>query len=494
MDCIMDTDFSQYKNIFKHSAIYGLGNLSTKVVSFILLPVFTRFLLPSDYGIIELLTITSSIIVVILNFGMNTAIFKSYFNYEEEEKKRLVLSTAFFYSIVVTLTFLAILLSQASSFSSMLFGKTAYTPHIRLMLFSAFFSTVMLVPLAVLRAEERSVLYIGFTVTQVTLMLALNIYFVVVLKMGVLGILWGSVISGGLVYAGGLLYLLRRIRLEFSWYELKVMLAFGSPLIAAALANKVLTSADRYLLKYLADLHEVGLYSLGYKISSVMLVFVVQPFALAWPVVMFKLAKKEGAKKIYGNVLTYYVLVASWIALALSIFSREVIAVMAPPVYRDAYRVVPMLTVAALFSGVFYIVNVGLNLEKKTGYFPFIIGGAAAFNIAANYLLIPKFGMMGASFATALSQILIVAVTFKVSNRFYSVKYDVRRIAKVGATTIALFFAAMAVPASSIPVSVAVHALLLLSYPLILYLIGFYHPEELQAIREYATRFVRRRR
>ncbi|MBN1163705.1 MAG: oligosaccharide flippase family protein, partial [Candidatus Krumholzibacteriota bacterium] len=403
----MKGDFSQYKNVLKHSVIYGFGNLSTKIVGFLLLPVFTKFLLPADYGVLEIITITSSIIVVILNFGMSTAIFKSYFNYDSEKKRRLVISSAFYFCVTVTVILSAAMLSGAPLFSRVLFGNTDYIPHFRLMILSSFFAAGLLVPLAVLRAEERSFLYICFTFSQIFLMLMLNIYFVVVLKLGVLGILLGGAISGCLIYLTGLIFVFRKIKWVFSRSELKLMLTFGTPLIAASLANKVLTGADRYLLKYLSDLHEVGLYSLGYKISSIMIVFVVQPFSLAWPVIMFKLAREEGAAVVYRNVLTYFITAASLIALGLSVFSREVITLLAPPVYRDAYQVVPLLTLSLVLSGAFYIVGVGLNLERKTGYFPVIIGCAALFNVFANYLLIPRYGMRGASLATVITQVLI---------------------------------------------------------------------------------------
>ena len=170
----MNNNFSQYKKVFKHTIIYGFGNLSTKIVSFVLLPIFTRYLLPKDYGILELIGITNAVIIVILNFGLSSAIFKSYFNYDSKEKKELVISSAFFFSIIIHITLISILMSGVFLFSKFLFGSADYTIHFRLMLLTSFFTAGLLVPLALLRAEERSVLYICFTVAQLILMLSLN--------------------------------------------------------------------------------------------------------------------------------------------------------------------------------------------------------------------------------------------------------------------------------------------------------------------------------
>ena len=486
----MQGGFSEYKKIFKHSAVYGFGNLSSKIVGFVLLPVYMRFLLPSDYGVLELITVTSSILVVILNLGMNSAIFRSYFNYDEKEKKQDVISTAFFFCLLEAGIVFVILLSQSSAISNLLFGSEKFTTHVRLMIVTVFFSTAMLVPLAVLRAEERSFRYITLTVSQVVLMLALNIYFVVVMKLEVLGVLTGTAIASALVYIAGLASLAGKLKRTFSRYELKAMLAFGIPLVPAALANRVLTSADRYLLKYLTDLNEVGLYSLGYRISSVMLVFVVQPFMLAWPVVMFRVAKEEGAREIYRNVLTYYVMVALWVALALSIFSREIITVISPPVYHSAYRVVPLLVLSAFFAGAFYVVSVGLNIERKTGYFPLIIGAAALVNIGANYILIPAFGMMGAALATAFSQLIVVIATWRISVRYYEVKYDGKRILHIGVAAIVIFTVSrlFALAGLGVMYSSIVDAVLVLFYPVILYVTGFFNREEREAISGYFKR------
>jgi len=486
----MESGFSEYKKIFKHSAVYGFGNLSSKIVGFVLLPVYMRFLLPSDYGVLELITVTSSILIVILNLGMNSAIFRSYFNYDEKEKKQEVISTAFFFCLLEAGVVFAILLTQSSAISNLLFGTDGFTTHIRLMIVTVFFSTAMLVPLAVLRAEERSFRYISLTVSQVVLMLVLNIYFVVVMKLGVLGVLIGTAIAGALVYIAGLASLIGKLKKTFSWNELKAMLTFGIPLVPAALANRVLTSADRYLLKYLAGLDEVGLYSLGYRISSIMLVFVVQPFMLAWPVVMFRVAREEGAKEIYRNVLTYYVLVALWIALALSVFSREIITIIAPPVYHSAYRVVPLLVLSAFFAGAFYVVSVGLNIERKTGYFPLIIGSAALVNIGANYLLIPAFGMIGAAVATAFAQLIVVIATWGISRKYYMVKYDSKRI--LHTAIVALFIFAVSRLFAMVELGVVyyaiVDAVLVLLYPVFLYITGFFNEEEKLAINGYLKR------
>jgi len=476
--------FEYFKRILKHSIIYGVAGVTSQIIGFLLVPVYTRYLTPKDYGVLAIINVSVAIAAIVLNMGMSSSLFKSYFNHEDEESRKAVVSTAFLFHASVTLVLTTVLIVFAKSSSALLFGTEKYSLFLVIAFLSNFFNIALAIPLAVFRAREESRKYAAVTLFNFAVGIGFNILFVVVLLKGVIGVLQAGLIANFLTYLALIPNIVRRVKIRFSIAELKEMLGFGLPLVPANLAAWILTLSDRYFLKYYSSLREVGLYSLGYKFGTGINILIVIPFSLAWVPFMLSVAKEKNAKEVYSYVLTYFFLVGTSLALGLSVLAKDIIAIIATPRFYSAHRVIPMVALSYVLYGCYYIFSTGIYLEKKTKYVPIIVGFAATLNLVLNFLLIPPYGMMGAAVATLVSYFVLMVEMFFVSQRYYEIRYDFVRILKI-LTAAGLIYAASRYAVSSLIIVDVIYKLpLLLSFFLLLFIFKFYEPRELEKLRE----------
>ncbi|MDH4366660.1 MAG: flippase [Dehalococcoidia bacterium] len=476
--------FRQLLRLSKHSIIYGLSVAIGQVVAFFLIPMYTHYLTPADYGGLEIFQTTLSILSIILVMGLTTALFMSYFSYDDEEKRKTVVATTFLSVTGTSLILLLILMALAGDFAGLFFGSVEYTFHFRLIFLTSFFNVGAAVSFSVLRAREESKKYAIFVVIQFLVTAGLNILFVAVFHRGVLGILEGGLITACLLYSILLRDIIKNAKLSFSIAELKQMLGFGSPLVLASLAAWIMTMADRYFLKFLSTPTELGLYSLGYKFGMVVQGLIVGPFTLAWAPFFWSVTKERNAKEIYSSVLTYFALVATAVALVLSVLSKQALEIMAAPAFYEAYKVIPLIAVSYVLYGCYFILNPGIMLEKKTKYLALIVGVGAVLNLGLDYLLIPSYGMMGAAVATAISYLLLPIGSYFVSQRYYPIKYEWSRVAKIFVAAALVYAGSLFIKNDSAIITGLLKLACLLGFPLLLFAFRFFKPEETQKVRQ----------
>lgn len=426
----------------KHSVIFGLGRLMSRVVGLILIPIYTRFISPSEYGILAIILMVGSMVVISLEMGLNTAVFRYYFKFTEEKKRILVISNVFFYILVLGMVITAILIFASESISSLFLKTPYYAPYFVLMLVTMYLRVLKNVPLAVLRAREKSIIYSMLSILDLIAGIVLNIYFVVILKRGVMGILEAGFIVGVITTPLFLIFIRRDIYLHISRNLLAKLLKFGLPLVPANMAILVLTLSGRYFLTVFSSLKQVGLYALGQKLGLIISILLVQPFQLIWPTMMYSVSGEKHANVYYSRILTYFLIIIGGVALILSAFSKEFTALIASPDYLRAYKVIPFIAFSYVAYGTYFIVSVGINLKEKTYYLPWIVGSTAVLNLILNYILIPQFGMMGAALSSFISYINLAIINYFVNKKLYKIEYDFRRIgilSLIFVVTVALF-------------------------------------------------------
>jgi len=476
--------FRQLLRLSRHSIVYGLGATASRVVAFFLIPVYTRYLTPADYGDLEIFQTTLSILSIIFAMGLAAALFRSYFDYDDEEKRKTVVGTVFLFLTGTSLLFLLILMALAGNFSALFFGSIEYAFYFRVIFLTVFFDVGILIAFSVFRAREESKKYAIFTLIRFLTAVGLNILFVVVLHKGVLGILLGGLIATCLLYAILLRSIIKNAKLTFSIAELKEMLSFGLPLVPAGLAGWIMTMADRYFLQFLSTSTELGIYSVGYKFGFIVQGLIGAPFSLAWVPFLWSTAKEKNAKEIFSAVLTYFVLVGMAVALVLSVLSKEVLEVMAAPAFYGAYKVLPLIAVSYVLFGCYQILAAGITLEKKTKYIALIVGVGAAVNLGLNYLLIPGYGMMGAAVATLIAYLVLPVGSYFASKRYYPIKYEWGRVAKIFLAAALVYAGSIFITGGSLLITALLKLLSLLGFPLLLFAFRFFKPEEIQKAKE----------
>ena len=423
--------FQEIRKLASHSFIYGFFNSLMRAVGLILLPLYTRYLSPERYGILELLIVTSYIITLFFGFGLNSAIVRYCAFYQEEHKRQGIVSSALIFLTVICSILVTFLFLISSKVSRIIFGYRSFSILFDILLIWIFFQTLSTIPLALLRAKGYPLRFSLVLLSGAIFKLLLNIYFLAVLKLEIRGILIGNTIASAIVLAGGLINTKSYLKLKlFSFEVLKKLLFFGTPLSPSALAFQVLSISDRFFLQRLASLQELGLYSVGYKVGLIM-EFIVMSFQMAWGPIMFSVANKSDAKLIYSKVFTYYSIFFLFFSLAISVYAEEVISLLTVPQYFSAYKVVPVISLSYVLHGYYFVTAVGINLRNKTYYFPIIMGVSALVNLILNYFLIPSFGMMGAASATLISFLILLKGVYFISNKLYPISYKFTKVFKL---------------------------------------------------------------
>jgi O-antigen/teichoic acid export membrane protein len=479
---------AKVKETFVHGVVYGLGEVATKLVGFILIPLYTSHLSTSDYGILALLTICGSIGLSIFGLGLNSALFRSYYDYKEEKERRVVVSTAFIISFISASALWMIGLLSAPLFSDLIFGKEEYVGYLKILFLASGLDILSGMPLAVFRARKESKKYSILTVLFIAMRLVLIIYFVAFLKKGIWGIIVANCIASFLKAAILYLSIIKNITLSFSRTEAYKMLFFGIPLIATNLGALVINMSNRFFLKYYGSLSDVGLYSLGYQFGMIIQIILVIPFSLIWSPMVFSLKDESFAREYYSKMFTYFVMIGLFFCLALALMSKEVIQLMAEKTFWDGYYVVPIIALSYLFLGMRISVNIGIALARKSYYYAIVTVSGALINVLLNFAFIPHYGMMGAAWATLISFVIMWIMQYIISQRLYVISYEWIRIVKLFATSVIMYIIISYVSTDNIVISLLIKGALCLTYPLALLLVGFFDEEELHKISQYMER------
>jgi O-antigen/teichoic acid export membrane protein len=467
---------AELKRLGKHSAIYGLGGLVSRILAVLLLPLYTRYLSPSDYGKVETLIALTTVIGIALRMGIHSAFFRFYFDSTEPAARRRVLRTSFWFTMAMATAGLIAGLALAAPIADLLFGSSDDS-GIVMAAFVGLWAGMNYEQLTSLfRVEERSVAFVSASLANIFLTIGATLLLVVAFDKGPIGVIVGNFTGTLIVYVVLIGYRREQLGLEFDRGLLREMNRFGTPLVPTALFLWVTNFSDRLFLVQLADTAEVGLYSVGVRIASAM-VLLLTAFRLAWPAFAYSIEDDREARRTYAFVLTYVVLVTTWVATGLALLSPWIVDWIAAPAFAESSRVVGPLAFSAVAFAGYIVVAIGVGRAKRTQFNWVVTGAAAAVNVALNLLLIPPYGMMGAAVATvAAYSTMFVGMTWW-SQQIYPVQYQWRRVATAAATGIALT-AAGKLAGGGLPVALP----LALVYPLALLPLGFYLPAERRAI------------
>jgi O-antigen/teichoic acid export membrane protein len=467
---------SQLKRLGKHSFIYGLGGLVQRILAVLLLPVYTRFLTPSDYGTVETLIALTTVLVILLRLGITNAFFRFYFDSPEHERQLLVLRTSFWFTMAMATLGLVVGAAFSGEISTVLFGSSG-DAELVVAAFVGLWAQMNYEQLTSLfRVEERSVGYVLASLANIGLTIAATLLLVVHFDSGPLGVIVGNFTGTLLVYTALVSYRREQLGLQFDRKLFREMNRFGMPLVPSALLLWVTNFSDRFFLVKLSGASEVGLYSVGVRIASAM-ALLLTAFRTAWPAFAYSIEDDREAKRTYAFVLTYLVYVTSWVATGLALLSPWLVAWIAAPKFESASRVVGPLAFAVVAFAGYVVLAIGVGRARRTQFNWVVTGAAAIVNVSLNLLLIPPFGMMGAATATVAAYFTMFVGMVWWAQRIYPIRYQWRRVVTATAAGVGL-----AVVGKLVGGGLPVALLFALAYPAVLLPLGFYMPAERRAI------------
>ena len=466
----------QLRRLGRHSAIYGLGGLVSRVLATILLPLYTHYLPPDAYGRVEIVTAATAVLAIVLQMGIASAFFRFYFDAKEPPEKLTVVRTSFWFTMAMATVGLVLGVVFAVPIAHWIgLGDDPWLVRAGAVGLWAQTNYQQLTNL--FRAEERSTAFAIASVANVVVTVAAMVVFVAVFHWGAIGLVVGNFTGTLVVYLALVAYRTEQLGLEFDRILFRGMQRFGMPLVPSALALWAINFVDREFLVWYTNKAEVGVYSAAVKIASV-ITFVMIAFRTAWPAFAYSIEDDRDAKRTYSYVLTYLLTFSTWVALALGALAPWWVALLTNPRYQRAEKGVALLAFAGAIYAGYTVLAIGSGRARRTQFNWVVTGAGAVVNVGLNFWLIPAYGMVGAAVSTAAAYLVLFVGMTLYAQSVYPVPYQWRRVVTCFGAGVALTLAAR-VPGLPLAPSV----LLVLAYPLALLALGFYLPAERKRLR-----------
>jgi O-antigen/teichoic acid export membrane protein len=438
------------KRLSGDSFVYGLGQVGGKLVNLLLVPVLTRVLVPQQYGVADLVVAYSASALLVLVFGMDSALARFFYEQPDREARIRMTSSSLVWRLVTGGTVAALLFAFAGPISGRVLGGAVYAKYLRLGACALPFTLLTLFANDVLRVTFQPWKFIALNVTQTLLVGGLTLEFVLARHLGVAGVLWGKLFGDALAAALGLVLCRHSLRPRFSRTLLRRMLRFGLPLVPVSIAYGVIGFVDREALQRTASLDTVGVYGVAMKFFAV-ITMGVQAFSLAFGPFAYARAQDPDAPRLYARVFALYLAVASLGALAVGVFAPAIVAVIATPRYASAAAPALWLAFAAVAQGAFSIAVLGITLKLRTSLLGWIAGGAALVAVVGNQVLTPALGAEGAAMATFLAHASASVLAFVVAQRVNPMPYRGARMALMFGGALGLGLAAVRFAPAGMP-------------------------------------------
>ena len=460
-----------YTRIVKSSVVYGLALLAPTLASLITLPIFTRYLSPADYGVIELLSLSQNLFGLLVGGRFAETLFYFYAHAKDEEERSKIVSTAMSGAFLIGAAGAALGCISAGRLSLLVFQNAQWKHYFYLTSFTFGLSLPTEMGFAWLRARDASAPYLGAAVAR----LASGVLFVatllIVFRAGVAGVLWGNLLSAALTASVVSICWLLRVRLCFVPRIFGNLLRFAIPMSMSGIALFVIHSGDRFFLQRYVPISEVGIYSLAYKVG--MLVSLAQSaFGQYWAGQSYFVISGERRLERFGRVNTYLMAVLIYSAVGVSLFAEPVVRTVTPARFWPCIPLIPWIAAAYVIRAQADYLRVAFYLHGKPSLDTMVIWIAAAICLGAYAGLIPIFNLWGAVAATSLTFVVLTCLAWVRIRRLSPYWLEYKRLGKLVAAAIVVTAAAKASTGVSLWTNWAVAWLGAIAFPALLWLGG----------------------
>src|SRR5215218_1852037 len=459
-------------------AAYTAASILSKVIAVALLPLYTRYLTPADYGAVEILFAAVVTVSIVVRFGLIEAILRFY--YKDDEDPAEVVAGSFAGLFWLSTLGALVLLPFAGPISEALLPESepgtlgaSATDLVRVAIGGLWVLTMWEFMLTLFRLEERARAYFLTTILNVLASIALTVVLVVGLEEGARGLLVGSYAAGAAFVLVLVLLQWRRLSLRFDRELMRRLFRFGLPTMPAEVSLYLLNFADRLIIARSLGLAEAGLYSLGVKFAQAVNVLV-RGFQLAWPPLAYSIRDDGEARRTYATVVTLFVAGCAFVVAGMWLFSRWIVRALAAPKFFDSFEVIGLISTAVTLYALYLVLVVILGRTGRTEFnLPAGIAALVA-NVILNLLLVPPLGIVGAGLALVASYIVVLGLMYVFTQRLFPVPYEWGRLLRVVFTVAALVGIAEVFVPTSGALGLLIRIALFAAYPLLLLGSGFF--------------------
>jgi len=484
---------SEARTAGRHSLVYLLAPVLWNVISFVLIPIYTRYIDRSRFGIMSLVDSLMAMSVMILSLGMSDGLNRFYYARADETQRRRLVSTALCGPALLGLPFVLLAMFHSERLARWLQLEDGYGGYLRLAVLTTWFAMMMEIGLVYQRLLYRSRTFVVLSLLHALVAASLNLWFVVGCRWDIWGILYSTLITHGILGIGLLVAILVEVRTWPSWRDFRELFSFGIHLVPATVTLQMANYLAPLMIRWrvpgdsLFVLSQVGLFATGQRLSVLPNRFVTVPFLTFWRPRRMELLQDDSpvVRHILARICTYSTLFTAQAALLLSVSARGLLEAMVEQSYWDAWRVVPWLALSYVFICLEQHFTTGLQYVGKTHWATWISGVSLALLVAVNWIGLPRWGMEVAAIATLLGVCLRTFLFYVISQRYFRLPFELGRLGVLMAVCVLLFLASLAVPGEKLWLRTAGQILCGCALPVVLWAIGFLDGEEKQMVRQW---------
>lgn len=483
----------------RHSLIYMLGPAFSNLVGFVMIPVYTRYIANSEFGVMSLVDVVMTLTMMVLALGVADGMTRFYFSEPDGVERRRLVSSAIAGPALLSLPIIVATVAAADVLRQLLGIGPEYVNYLRLALVTAWFSMLAEIGYTYLRMCYLSRLFVAITVTHIVSAVVLNLLFVVVFQWGIWGILLSTTILQASIGLAMAAIIVARNRAQPSWKHLQRLLGFGLHLVPSTVALQMSNYLNPIMLRWLisadplTSLAQVGLFSVGQKVGVVVNRFLTVPFNAFWRPRRMELVVQDRAetRRILARMCTYSTIVTCQFALLVSVLAEDILRVILAPSYLDAYRVVPWIAAAYVVLSLEHHFSTGMHFAQRTLWATPIGLLALAVLVGCNLLWVPRYGMVAAAAATLVSVTVRSSLFMCVSQRLHNIPFELGRLSMLAALAVLLYLVARQCQLTSWAASVAVRSAIALGLLPLLMLLRFFTWSEVSFARSVLLRGAR---
>jgi len=474
---------SKIIEVFKGGGLYSIASLIQNMIYFFLIPVYTTYLSTADYGVIGLMTITAGIILNITKIPTATAFVRFYYSPEYESKRKPLLFNSIVFALFQSGAYCSFVFLFSNSFAEMILDSSKYNIIIQIYSVIIFLQPLENIVQDLLKIKKKVKLFVTMLLTNVFITTILILVLLIYFDKGIMALVFGTLFTT--IYT--IVFLSKELKnsmeFKFDWQLLKSLLKYGYPLVISALSFFLLRSVDQYLIKYYFDISQVGIYSFGYSFGWLIAVFFALPLSSIIEPIIFEMEKnKEELIAFIKKSSKYIFFAGTLIWLGLSLFSKEVIELMAQKQeFWEAIPLIPIIGFAYLFYGLIFILNKGIELAKKTYIISFINILGLLLNIILNIIFLPKYGLYSAAINLVLALIFILLTTSFYSKKHYGISVDFASIFKISIIGIIFYLISLLFIKFNLVIFIFIKIVLLVLF-LLLVFVSLFSLEEKKAV------------
>ena len=447
------------KKLASQTAIYGLSSVVGRLLNYLLVPLYTRYFIPEEYGVVTELYAYVAFLVIVLTYGLETAFFR--FS-QKENNNRIVYSTSLISLIFTSLLFICFMFSFSENISAFI-GYSTNQEYVKWFALIIGLDAISSISFAKLRALNKATRFALIRLVNIFINIGLNLFFIIycpyviendLQSLNFVNSVYSQSVGVGYIFIANLIasvvtiFMLLPEMINSVWiFDKKLwkkMMIYASPLLLAGLAGMTNETIDRILLKYLLpdninSSREIGLYGAFYKLSVIMILFI-QTFRFAAEPFFFSQERQVNAKKIYADVMKFFVIVLAFIFLIVTTFYDFFINFLGSDYHDErGFLVVSILLLANFFLGIYYNLSIWYKLTEKTIYGAGLAVFGATITVILNFILIPSIGFVGSAFATLICYFSMMIVSFILARKHYPIPYNFSRILLYFSLMISIF-------------------------------------------------------